>query len=202
MRSARIPEAASNPMSGRDLPPGAILPGVVGFFFITLAIFALNILPVRYTALALILMAFIFFALEAKFASHGVLGVAGIVSLTLGGLLLVDGPIPEMRVHLWTALAVSIPLGLITTFLMSIALKARRNKITTGPQGLIGEIAVARTPLAPEGKVFVHGELWNAISPVPVEIGERVRVRGVGDLKLQVEPVATSVSPVSATANR
>jgi membrane-bound serine protease (ClpP class) len=182
--------------------PGAILPGVVGFFFITLAIFALNILPVRYTALALILMAFIFFALEAKFASHGVLGVAGIVSLTLGGLLLVDGPIPEMRVHLWTALAVSIPLGLITTFLMSIALKARRNKITTGPQGLIGEIAVARTPLAPEGKVFVHGELWNAISPVPVEIGERVRVRGVGDLKLQVEPVATSVSPVSATANR
>lgn len=170
--------------------PGAVLPGVIGFFFIVLAVFALNILPVRYTSVALILLAFVFFALEAKFATHGVLSVAGIVALTLGGLLLVDGPIPEMRVHLWTALAVSIPLGLITTFLMSIALKARRNKVTTGAQGLIGEIAVARTPLEPEGKVFVHGELWNAISTVPVQMGEQVRVRGVADLKLQVEPVS------------
>ena len=170
--------------------PGAVLPGVVGVFFMLLALFALNILPVRYTGLALILLAFALFTLEAKFASHGVLAVAGIASLTVGGLLLVDGPIPEMRVHWWTALSVSIPLGLITTFLMSIALKARRNKVTTGPQGLIGEIAVARTPLEPEGKVFVHGELWNAVSPIPVQIGEQVRVRGVTDLKLQVEPVA------------
>jgi membrane-bound serine protease (ClpP class) len=175
--------------------PGAIFPGVVGFFFIILAIFALNILPVRFTGVALILLAFVFFTLEAKFMSHGVLGIAGIVSMTLGALLLVDGPIPEMRVHLWTALAVSVPLGLITTFLMGIALKARRNKITTGPQGLIGEIAVTRTPLAPEGKVFVHGELWNAISSVPVQMGEQVRVRAVADLKLQVEPVSAA-SPV------
>ncbi len=178
--------------------PGGVIPGVVGFFFIVLAIFALNILPVRYTAVAMILVAFVFFALEAKFASHGVLAIAGIVSLTLGGLLLVDGPIPEMRVHLWTALAVSIPLGLITTFLMSIALKARRNKITTGPQGLIGEIAIARSPLHPEGKVFVHGELWNAVSPVPVEVGEQVRIRGVADLILQVEPVSVSSHPSAA----
>ncbi len=180
--------------------PGAILPGVVGFFFIVLAIFALNILPVRYTSVALIFLAFVFFALEAKFASHGVLGIAGVVSLTLGGLLLVDGPIPEMRVHLWTALAVSIPFGLITTFLMSIALKARRNKISTGAQGLIGEIGTVRTTLAPEGKIFVHGELWNAVSPVPVEVGEQVRVRGVAELKLQVEPVsvASHSSPVAS----
>jgi membrane-bound serine protease (ClpP class) len=175
--------------------PGAVLPGVVGFFFIVLAIFALNILPVRYTAVGLILLAFVFFTLEAKFMTHGILAIGGIVSLTLGGLLLVDGPIPEMRVHLWTALAVSIPLGLITTFLMSIALKARRNKITTGPQGLIGEIAIARTALNPEGKVFVHGELWNAVSPVPIEVGEQVRIRGVADLKLQVEPVSVASVP-------
>jgi membrane-bound serine protease (ClpP class) len=177
-----------------------VLPGVVGFFFIVLALFALNILPVRYTALVLILLSFAFFALEAKFVTHGILGIAGVVSLTLGGLLLVDGPIPEMRVHLWTALSVSIPLGLITIFLMSIALKARRNKVTTGTQGLIGEIAVARTPLDPEGKVFVHGELWNAISPVPVQIGEQVRVRSVAELKLQVEPVAAA-TPVPAPAH-
>jgi membrane-bound serine protease (ClpP class) len=101
--------------------PGAVLPGTVGVIFILLAAFALNLLPVRFAALALIATSFILFALEAKFASHGVLTTGGIVLLTLGGLLLVDAPIPEMQVHLLTALAVSIPLGVITAFLMSIA---------------------------------------------------------------------------------
>ena len=185
--------------------PGVIVPGVVGFFLVVLAVFALNILPVRYTALALILLAFVFFALEAKFATHGVLTVAGIAALTLGALLLVDGPIPQMRVHLWTALAVSIPLGAITTFLMTIALKARRGKVVTGVQGLLGEIGVARTPLAPQGKVFVHGELWDAVSSAAVEIGEEVRVRAVKQFLLEVDPVrarapqplATKDAPVS-----
>ncbi len=167
--------------------PGAILPGVVGFFFVVLAIFALNILPVRYAALGLIVLAFVFFALEAKFATHGVLSVAGIAALTLGALLLVDGPIPQMRVRLWTALAVSIPLGIITSFLMGIALKARRGKVTTGREGLVGEIGVARSALAPEGKVFVHGELWNAVASMPIEAGQHVRVTGVSELRLQVE---------------
>ena len=174
--------------------PGAIVPGVVGFFFVVLAVFALNILPVRYTALALILVSFVFFTLEAKFASHGVLTIAGIVSLVFGALLLVDAPIPQMRVRLWTALAVAVPLGLITTFLMGIALKARRGKITTGAQGLVGEIAVARTPLTPQGRVFVHGELWNAISSTPVDAGEQVRVRAVADLHLEVEPVRVTTA--------
>jgi membrane-bound serine protease (ClpP class) len=174
--------------------PGAIVPGVVGFFFVVLAVFALNILPVRYAALGLILLAFVFFTLEAKFASHGVLTIAGIVSLVLGALLLVDAPIPQMRVRLWTALAVAIPLGLITTFLMGIALKARRGKITTGAQGLVGEIAVARSPLSPQGKVFVHGELWDAISSAPVDAGGQVRVRAVADLHLEVEPVGVTTA--------
>src|SRR5258707_14317535 len=127
--------------------PGAVVPGTVGIVFILVSAFALNLLPTRFAALALIMGAFALFAAEAKFASHGVLTIGGIVLLTLGGLLLVDSPIPEMRVHLLTALAVSIPLGLITAFLMSIALKARRNKIVTGVQGLIGETAVAQSPL-------------------------------------------------------
>lgn len=182
--------------------PGAIVPGVVGTFFVVLAIFALNVLPVRYAALALILVAFVFFALEAKFASHGILTIAGIISIVLGALLLVDAPIPQMRVHVWTALAVAIPLGLITTFLMGIALKARRNKISTGAQGLIGEIAIARTPLVPQGKVFVHGELWNAISSEQVDVGAEVRIRRVEELHLEVEPVfvakRTPVQPAQA----
>jgi membrane-bound serine protease (ClpP class) len=167
--------------------PGAVLPGTVGLIFILLAAFALNLLPTRFAALALIIGAFVLFALEAKFASHGVLTIGGIVLLTLGALLLVDAPIPEMRVHLLTALSVSIPLGIITAFLMSIALKARRNKVVTGAQGLVGEIGIAQTALAPQGKVFVHGELWDAISSVNLPAGERVVVRSVDGLELQVE---------------
>ncbi len=118
--------------------PGAVVPGTVGVVFILLAAFALNLLPTRFAALGLILGAFALFAAEAKFVTHGVATIGGIALLTLGGLLLVDAPIPEMRVHLITALAVSIPLGLITAFLMTIALKARRNKVVTGSQGMIG----------------------------------------------------------------
>ena len=169
--------------------PGAIVPGVVGIVFILLALFALNLLPTRYAAFTLIMAAFVMFALEAKFATHGILGIAGIALMTVGGLLLVDGPIPEMRVKLWTALSVSIPLGAITVFLMSIALKARRNKVVTGQQGMIGTVGEARTDIDPEGKVFVLGELWNAHAPVRVQMGEQVVVRKVEGLELEVEKV-------------
>jgi membrane-bound serine protease (ClpP class) len=177
--------------------PGAVIPGTVGIVFILLAAFALNLLPTRFAALVLIAGAFVLFALEAKFISHGVLTIGGITLLVIGGLLLVDGPVPEMRVRLVTALAVSVPLGAITAFLMTIAVRARRNKITTGEQGLIGEVGITQTALAPAGKIFVHGELWDAISPTPIPAGERVVVRQVEGLTLQVEPIG-SVSPVMA----
>jgi membrane-bound serine protease (ClpP class) len=169
--------------------PGAVIPGTVGIVFILLAAFALNLLPTRFAALVLIAGAFTLFALEAKFVSHGVLTIGGITLLVIGGLLLVDGPIPEMRVHLLTALAVSIPLGIITAFLMTIAVRARRNKVTTGEQGLLGEIGITRTPLSPAGKIFVHGELWDAVSTVNIPAGERVVVRQVDGLTLHVEPL-------------
>jgi membrane-bound serine protease (ClpP class) len=177
--------------------PGAVIPGTVGVVFILLAAFALNLLPVRFAALAMIVGAFALFAAEAKFASHGVLTTGGIVLLTLGGLFLVDAPIPEMRVHLATALAVSIPLGLITAFLLSIAVRARRNKVVTGEQGLIGEIGITESALTPAGKVFVHGELWDAVSAVPVSAGERVVVRQVDGLTLRVDPILAT-KPVMA----
>jgi membrane-bound serine protease (ClpP class) len=168
--------------------PGAVVPGTVGVVFILIAIFALNLLPTRFAAVVLIFASFVLFALEAKFAAHGVLAIGGIVTLTLGGLLLVDAPIPEMRVHLLTALAVSIPLGIITVFLMSIALKARANKVVTGVQGLIGEIGLTQSALSPQGKVFVHGELWDAVSSAAVPSGQRVVVREVDGLQLRVDP--------------
>ena len=168
--------------------------------FILVAAFALNLLPTRFAALVLIIGAFALFAAEAKFASHGVLTVGGIVLLTLGGFLLVDAPIPQMRVHLITALAVSIPFGVITAFLMSIALKARRNKLVSGSQGLIGEMGVAQTALPPRGKIFVHGEIWDAVSSCDISPGQAVVVSRVDGLLLQVEPLAVAKpSPVPAT---
>jgi membrane-bound serine protease (ClpP class) len=169
--------------------PGAILPGVVGFIFILLAVFAFNILPTRYAALILIVAAFVLFILDAKFATHGVLTAGGIALMILGALLLVDAPIPEMRVRLLTALAVSVPIGVITVFLVGLVIKARRGKVVTGLQGLIGEVGVARTSLQPQGKVFVHGELWDAVSSVNVAPGERVLVKRIDGLRLEVEPV-------------
>src|SRR5271156_4534484 len=172
--------------------PGAVIPGTVGVVFILLAAFALNLLPVRFAAIAMIIGAFALFAAEAKFVSHGILTTGGIVLLTLGALFLVDAPIPEMRVHLATALAVSIPIGLTPAFLMSVALRARRNKIVTGEQGLIGEIGIAQTTLAPAGKVFVHGELWDAVSSIAVPAGEQIIVRQVDGLTLRVDPTAAA----------
>ncbi|HYK02362.1 MAG TPA: nodulation protein NfeD [Thermoanaerobaculia bacterium] len=167
--------------------PGAILPGVVGLIAILLAVFALNLLPTRYAALVLILAAFALFALEAKFTSYGILGIGGVICMVFGALLLVDGPIPEMRVHLVTALVVSVPLGAIAVFLMTLVMKAHKNRVTTGTEAMIGEIGVARTTLQPDGKVFVHGELWNATASGDIAAGTRVRVRAVEGLRVVVE---------------
>ena len=168
--------------------PGAVVPGVVGVISIVLALFALNFLPTRFASLALLLVAFALFALEAKFASHGVLAAGGIVCMVIGALFLVDGPIPQMRVNIVTAVAVSLPIGIIAVFLTTLVLRARRGRVSTGSEGMIGEIGIARTPLGPEGKVFVHGELWNAMSATAMAEGTRVRVAGVNGLHLVVEP--------------
>jgi membrane-bound serine protease (ClpP class) len=111
----------------------------------------------------------------------------------------VDAPIPEMRVHLLTALAVSIPLGIITVFLMSIALKARANKVVTGVQGLIGEIGLTQSALSPQGKVFIHGELWDATASANIPAGQPVVVRQVRGLQLSVDPASSAQQ--AATTN-
>lgn len=169
--------------------PGAILPGVVGLIAILLSIVALNLLPTRFSAVALIVAAFVLFALEAKYTSYGVLGVGGIICMTFGALLLVDGPIPELRVRLVTALVVSIPLGAIAVFLMTLVVRAHKNRVVTGTEAMIGELGVARTAVETDGKVFVRGELWNATAHTAIAEGARVRVRGVDGLRVLVEAV-------------
>jgi membrane-bound serine protease (ClpP class) len=168
--------------------PGAFVPGVVGLISIVLAIFALNILPTRYSALVLILVAFALFALEAKFTSHGVLGIGGAICMAIGALLLVDGPIPEMKVNVITAVSVSIPFAIIAVFLMTLVLRTRQTRVETGKEGMVGEVGIARTAVAADGKVFVHGEIWNATSGVPISEGARIRVRAVNGLHVVVEP--------------
>ena len=167
--------------------PGLILPGVAGGILLLMGVSSLAVLPLSWVGVSLLLLGATLFVLEAHFASHGVLGAGGTVALVLGALMLIDGP-PEMRIHLLTALSVSIPFALITMFLLSLAIKARRNKSLMGGEGVINEIGEARTALAPAGKVFVHGEYWDAVSSSPVELGGEVRVVAIDGMKLKVEP--------------
>lgn len=166
--------------------PGLIFAGVLGGILALLGLSSLSVLPIDWVGVALLLLAVTFFVLEAKFTSHGVLGLGATICMILGALLLVKGP-PEMRIHLLTALAVSIPFALITMFLVTIVVRARRNKVMTGTSGMIGEIGVSRTALEPEGQILVHGEYWDAIASSNIAAGERVRVKAVSGLKLLVD---------------
>lgn len=175
--------------------PGTIVPGSLGALLVLLSFFALNLLPIHYTAIGLLVAAFTLMLLEAKFPSHGILALSGTATLVFALLTLVDGPIPEQRVHLSTALAAGIGFGLITSFLAVIAMRARRNKVRTGAEGLLGQTAIARTPLAPEGQVVVHGEIWSARLCNPslaLPTGAAVRILSLEALTLLVEPVATA----------
>ena len=135
------------------------------------------------------LLAAIFFALEMKFTSHGVLGIGGAVALVLGTLLLVDSPLPELRIRPLTAFAVAMPFALITAFLVTIAARARRNKKTAGPESVLGEIGVAVEDLAPAGRIFTHGEYWFASASRPIRAGEKVKVTSIKGLELTVDKI-------------
>ena len=168
--------------------PGLIFPGIAGAILALLGLSSLSVLPINWTGVGLLMLSVALFILEAKFTSHGMLGIGGTISMVLGALLLVNGP-PDMRIHLSTALAVALPFAAITMFLVSMVIQARRNKVLTGAEGMIGELGVAQTPLEPEGQVLVRGEYWDAIAASAIPAGAQVRVRGVvAGMKLQVEP--------------
>jgi membrane-bound serine protease (ClpP class) len=172
--------------------PGMIAPGVFGAILVVIGLSALSVLPISWGAAALLVLALVLFVLEAKFATHGVLTVAGTLAMVLGALLLVQSPIPEMRIHLSTALAVALPFALVTSFLVTLAIRARMSKVQTGAAGMVGEIGVAYTALAPQGRIFIHGEFWDAVSTAPVEAGAQVRVMSIDRLTLKVEPVSSN----------
>jgi membrane-bound serine protease (ClpP class) len=167
--------------------PGLIAPGIAGAILLLLGLSSLSILPINWVGVALLVLSVALFVLEAKFASHGILGLGGTLSMILGALLLINGP-PEVRIHLITALGVSIPFAAITMFLVTLVIRARQSKVVTGTSGMIGEIGVSRTALEPEGQVLVRGEYWDAIASANLPAGARVRVTNVAGIKLRVDP--------------
>jgi membrane-bound serine protease (ClpP class) len=170
--------------------PGLVAPGVIGAILMLLGLSAISVLPINWLGAALLALAMALFVLEAKLAAHGVLAVGGAASMILGAIMLIDSPFPEMRIHWSTAVALAIPFSAITVLLLSLALRSRRAKVETGREGMIGETGSAVTDLAPAGKVFVHGEYWDAASHQPVPAGAGVRVTAIDKLKLTVEPVS------------
>jgi membrane-bound serine protease (ClpP class) len=169
--------------------PGTIVPGALGTLMVLLGIFGLNLLPIRYTAVMLLVAAVGLIVLEAKFGGHGALAIGGIVCLTMGTLTLVAAPVPELAVNPWIALGVSAAFGGITAFLVRLAVRARRMKVRLGVDALVGHTASAMEPLTPEGHVLVEGEIWRAVANESVAAGTPLRVIGHEQYLLRVTPV-------------
>jgi membrane-bound serine protease (ClpP class) len=169
--------------------PGAIFPGVIGAISLILAFFAFQTLPVNYAGILLIALALILFILEMKVTSYGLLSLGGVLSLFLGSLMLFEGAGPEMRLSWRVLIPTVIMVSGFFVVVAGLVFRSQISKPRTGDRGLIGEVGVVRERLALEGKVFVHGELWNAQASRPIEPGARVRVVGVDHLVLKVEEV-------------
>ncbi|HEV2615639.1 MAG TPA: nodulation protein NfeD [Candidatus Acidoferrales bacterium] len=172
--------------------PGMFTPGVIGGIALVLALFAMHMLPVNFTGVVLILLAMILFVMEAKFPTHGILGVGGAIAMVLGALMLVHSRITTGGVHPGIALAVTIPVAIIVIFLMRLVLRSFRWKRTTGADELLGAVGEIIEPVklaGANGMVLIHGELWRAAAGEPIPKGVRVRVSRVQGLTLFVEPV-------------
>jgi membrane-bound serine protease (ClpP class) len=167
--------------------PGFILPGVLGGVCLFLAMVALNILPINFLGIVLIIGAIVLFVLEAKVTSYGILAILGIIAMVIGSLILIDSPIPELKVRLTTSIGITLPFAGITIFLMRLVILSHRKKSVTGEEGLIGEIGLALTDIEGEGKVRVHGEIWQASSSSPIRSGDKVKVLEVSGMKVEVE---------------
>jgi membrane-bound serine protease (ClpP class) len=169
--------------------PGTLLPGVVGAIAVVLAFFGLSLLAVNYAGAALILLGMGLFVAELKAGGHGAFALSGAAALLVGSLLLFSSPDPALRLGVeWILGATLLTIG-VAVALIAVAWRVRRRPVRTGPEGLVHEHGVARSDLRPLGKVFVHGELWDAEAEHPVAAGEAVEVTAVRDLILAVRPL-------------
>jgi len=167
--------------------PGAILPGVVGGICLILAFYAFQSLPINYAGLLLIIFSIILFVAEALVTSHGILAIGGIVAMTLGSLMLIESPLPFLRVSLTVIFPTVALTALFFLISVGLAIKVHRKKHASGPEALIGETGKAETDLDPEGTVFLHSELWKAVAPERIEKGTKIEVVGREGLVLKVK---------------
>jgi membrane-bound serine protease (ClpP class) len=169
--------------------PGTVLPGVVGGISLVAAAYALQKLPVNYAGILFILLAIIFFILELKITSYGMLSLAGVLSLVLGSLMLFRVPGEATRLSMAVFLPTVVTVSAFFITVAAIAFRAQLRKPTTGREGLLGAVGEVTKDLSPEGKVFVEGELWNAMADAPIPKGTKVRVMEVSNLKLKVRHI-------------
>ncbi len=169
--------------------PGAILPGVVGGICLILAFFAFQTLPINYAGVALMALALVLFILELYVTSYGGLAIGGVISLTLGSMMLIDSEVPYMQISMSVIIPVVIFASAFFLFAIYFALKAQKRQVTTGDQGLTGEIATVMDLKDGQGRVFVHGEYWQALSTEDYPKGTRVKVIGVDGMRLKVDKI-------------
>jgi membrane-bound serine protease (ClpP class) len=168
--------------------PGAILPGIVGAISLILAFYSLQTLPINYAGVLLIILGIVLFILEIKVTSYGLLSLGGLASLVLGALMLVQTDAPFLRVSLAFIVPTAVLVGAVLMSLTWIAVKTQRRGSVMGAEAMVGTIALAKTDVAPRGRVFVHGEIWDAVSDEPIREGEEARVKAVSGLTLTVAP--------------
>ena len=168
--------------------PGAILPGIVGAISLILAFYSLQTLPINYAGVLLILLGVVLFILEIKVVSYGLLSLGGIAAMVLGALLLVKTDAPFLKVSLSVIIPTVMTFGALLLAITWLAVKSQMRRPVTGAESMVGSIAVAKTNLAPRGKVFLQGEIWDAVSEEPVREGEEAEVKAVAGLTLTVRP--------------
>ena len=168
--------------------PGAILPGIVGAISLILAFYSFQSLPVNFAGVLLILLGIVMFILEVTVTSYGLLAIGGVVSMILGSLMLVKTDAPFLQIS-WSVILPAVVLAAgFCLFVLSMGVRAMRRQPTTGGEGMIGLVGIARTPLTPQGRVAVHGELWDAVSEEPLQPGDHAEITGLDGLTLRVRP--------------
>ena len=167
--------------------PGIGFPGIAGLICLLLAMYAFQTLPISYAGIALLVLGLGLLVAEITVVSGGLLAVGGVIALTLGSLMLFESPEPNLQVSLHVIIPTVVTVSAIMLLLIQRALRAQTQRVTTGRQGMLGEVGVTSTDLNPEGQVFVHGEIWSASSPRPIQQGEKVRVMKVEGMRLLVE---------------
>ncbi|MES4787068.1 MAG: hypothetical protein C4294_16010 [Nitrospiraceae bacterium] len=172
--------------------PGAILPGIVGSISLILAFYSFQSLPINYAGVLLLLLGIVLFILEATVTSYGLLAIGGVVSMLLGSVMLIKADAPFLQISWAVILPVVTLAAALTLLIVGMGIRAMQRRPVSGSEGMIGLVGIAKTPLDPEGRLLVRGELWDAISEEPLKPGDQAEVVRVAGLKLYVRPIAKS----------